>query len=915
MAYCRGSAARLGRASPRTLATPGASVAACPSGARAGACSAAAGRRGRDDRSNPPAPTSPGGPAARFGGPPAGSPVPGRPARGGTRRAAARRRGVPSGRDPRAGPAGAPPGRARRRRRSGLRVPARRRAPGGARPGAGGRVRPARRRSRTAAASAPTAPGGRRLAGAAASWPATAPVPPACWRRIARTAAPTSSCGSRPAPAERGFAHLPAADAVAAAGLTEREADVLVLLLRGLHHAGRRRRGSASPRARRAPTAAPCCASWAPATGGRCAPASSPAPPALRLSRSCARLRGLSRRRRQLCREMGRGAASARGPYLRAGRRADYGGHEARAGCRQGVADADADPGPLRGREGAGPRAHAQGAGHRGHALRHRRGAPHPGRGRRRRRRDDAPGAVPGRPRRVPARAGDRRRSPCTAAGRTGASRSAPATSRCWPTAAPPRCSTPRPGERRPTTRDDWRAATRLLDALDDVGFYWCPTDYAPDYEQPGGFVRYFTDVFGTFGKHVQDSFGTPELAPWLKEVLDIVFGGPDAGARAHAAVVPHHAGVAADHRARLHADLARAARLRPAGRGDADAAAGRHGARQPSRHAAGRQLRDHRHAVPRAGGGAGHAGVLRPRDRDHGPAHGPLRRRRDRARGALRRRHRDGPLLRPAGRVLGPLHADLRARPADRVGEGGRAACSWRCPTRTCWSARACSAARRSSASSRSSWTSRSSGTPARRATGVPVRDDLWLDEVLDRVGPCGSFLGERSTRDRRARRRVATQRLRRAGQLGRVAGGGRRRARVPPRASASRERPRRPGLAAVQRRPGGGPRGAAAPRRRRLLTSPSAHARPTAGAAARRGAAVGPAAASEGLFESQGARRAGAPAAAGPHSPDRPSGVGERRTFGAPLVDRPSALSPRARRRPGRSAAWGRSTWTSAA
>ena len=36
-----------------------------------------------------------------------------------------------------------------------------------------------------------------------------------------------------------------------------------------------------------------------------------------------------------------------------------------------------------------------------------------------------------------------------------------------------------------------------------------------------------------------------------------------------------------------------------------------------------------------------------------------------------------------------------------------------------------------------------------ARQArTGIPVRDDLWLDEVLDRVGPCGSFLGERSTR-----------------------------------------------------------------------------------------------------------------------------------------------------------------------
>jgi trimethylamine--corrinoid protein Co-methyltransferase len=83
-------------------------------------------------------------------------------------------------------------------------------------------------------------------------------------------------------------------------------------------------------------------------------------------------------------------------------------------------------------------------------------------------------------------------------------------------------------GERRPTSVDDWRAATRLLDALDDVGFYWCPTEYAADYEQPAGFVRYYVDAFATFGKHVQDSFGTPELAPWLKEILDIVFGGPD---------------------------------------------------------------------------------------------------------------------------------------------------------------------------------------------------------------------------------------------------------------------------------------------------------------------------------------------------------------------------------------------------
>jgi len=87
----------------------------------------------------------------------------------------------------------------------------------------------------------------------------------------------------------------------------------------------------------------------------------------------------------------------------------------------------------------------------------------------------------------------------------------------------------PSTGERRPTTRADWMAATRLHDALDDVGFYWCPVDYAPSYELPGGFVRYYVDVFATFGKHVQDSFGTPQLTPWLKEVLDIVFGGREA--------------------------------------------------------------------------------------------------------------------------------------------------------------------------------------------------------------------------------------------------------------------------------------------------------------------------------------------------------------------------------------------------
>ena len=99
-----------------------------------------------------------------------------------------------------------------------------------------------------------------------------------------------------------------------------------------------------------------------------------------------------------------------------------------------------------------------------------------------------------------------------------------------------------RSGERRPTTFDDWRAATRLLDALDDVGFYWCPIDYPPDYERPGGFVRYYTDVFGTFGKHVQDSFGTPRAGAVAQGGARHRVRRAAGGARADAHVVPHHA-------------------------------------------------------------------------------------------------------------------------------------------------------------------------------------------------------------------------------------------------------------------------------------------------------------------------------------------------------------------------------------
>ena len=364
-------------------------------------------------------------------------------------------------------------------------------------------------------------------------------------------------------------------------------------------------------------------------------------------------------------------------------------------------------PGPLRGREGAGPRAHPQGAEHRRHALRHRRGAPDPGGRGRRRGRGDAPGALPGGAGREPAGAGD--------AGVHGARPPAglelPRRRRRVHPAGRRRRHDDVRRRQRGAPRDDARrlagrhAAARRARRRRPV--------LVPHRVRPG--LRAARRVRALLQRRVRD---VRQARPGVVRdagARAVAQGGPrhrvrraGAGARADADVVPHHADVAADDRARLHPVVARAARLRPAGGRHADAAAGRHVTGQPARDAARRQLRDHRHAVSRPVGGAGHAGPLLAGGRHHGPAHGALRGRRRRARRAVRRRHRDGPLLRPAGRVLGPLHADLRAGPADRLGEGQQRDARRRSPTPTCSSAPACSAAPRSSASSRSSWTSR---------------------------------------------------------------------------------------------------------------------------------------------------------------------------------------------------------------
>lgn len=91
-----------------------------------------------------------------------------------------------------------------------------------------------------------------------------------------------------------------------------------------------------------------------------------------------------------------------------------------------------------------------------------------------------------------------------------------------------------RTGVRRAPTREDWIEATTLIDAFDDVGLFWSLCQHPADSQGMHGLVEYLTDVFATFGKHVQDSFGDPAVAPWLLELLDIVFGGRENVRRRH---------------------------------------------------------------------------------------------------------------------------------------------------------------------------------------------------------------------------------------------------------------------------------------------------------------------------------------------------------------------------------------------
>jgi trimethylamine--corrinoid protein Co-methyltransferase len=88
--------------------------------------------------------------------------------------------------------------------------------------------------------------------------------------------------------------------------------------------------------------------------------------------------------------------------------------------------------------------------------------------------------------------------------------------------------------KRRLGTLHDWLEATCLIDALDEVGIYWGMVEASDSGDTLADFVAYLRVLFRNFSKHVQDPIDRPEKAPWLLEVLQVIFGDKETIRRRH---------------------------------------------------------------------------------------------------------------------------------------------------------------------------------------------------------------------------------------------------------------------------------------------------------------------------------------------------------------------------------------------
>jgi len=79
--------------------------------------------------------------------------------------------------------------------------------------------------------------------------------------------------------------------------------------------------------------------------------------------------------------------------------------------------------------------------------------------------------------------------------------------------------------EKRPSISSDWFDATRVIDAIDEFGVYWGMVDQSDVEDSLPETINHWIQIFKNFSKHVQDASSTSSESAWLLEILHVVFG------------------------------------------------------------------------------------------------------------------------------------------------------------------------------------------------------------------------------------------------------------------------------------------------------------------------------------------------------------------------------------------------------
>ncbi len=86
----------------------------------------------------------------------------------------------------------------------------------------------------------------------------------------------------------------------------------------------------------------------------------------------------------------------------------------------------------------------------------------------------------------------------------------------------------------RPATEADWLDSTRIIDALDEVSVYWAMVEQGDKRGTLVDSVHYWINIVKNFSKHIQDSSPDARCSSWLLEILQAVFGSKEIIRKTH---------------------------------------------------------------------------------------------------------------------------------------------------------------------------------------------------------------------------------------------------------------------------------------------------------------------------------------------------------------------------------------------